>query len=91
MEEKLTEVLDITAYLFRTAKRVRKKYGQYHGVSEAIYGLESAAFETMCGTANVNADEYIECYYKGEITLEELLHHLACPLKKDAEEGYYSE
>jgi hypothetical protein len=91
MEKKLTEVLEITAYLFKTAKRVRKKYGRYHGVSISINGLECAAIETMCGTANVNADDYIECYYRGIITLEELLQHLAYPLEKDVEEGYYNE
>jgi hypothetical protein len=91
MEKNLTEVLEITTYLFKTAKRMRKKYGQYHGVSIATEGLESAAMETMCGTPNVNAFDYIECYYKGVITIEELLRHLAYPLEKDVEEGYYNE
>lgn len=91
MEKNLTEILEVTAYLFKTAKRVQKKYGQYHGVPYAITGLESAALETMCGTANVNYLEYIDAYYKGLITIEELLRHLAYPLKKDAEEGYHNE
>lgn len=91
MKENLTEILDVTAYLFKTAKRVWKKVGKYHGVSLATAGLESAALETMCGTANINAYDYILCYYKGVISLEELLQNLAYPLEKDAEEGYYNE
>lgn len=91
MEQKLTEVLDLSAYLFKAAKRIHKKYGKYHGVSLATRGLEDAAIVTMCGTANENCDEYIEAYYKGLIGLEELLENLAYPKRKDAEEGFYDD
>lgn len=84
MERKeLMETLEIAVYLFKTAKRVRKKYGKYHGVSMAVEGLEDAAFETMCGTANINADQYLEAYYKGLINIEELVYNLAFPKAKD--------
>lgn len=88
MSEKLSEVLDVTVDLFKTAKRVRKKHGEYYGVSWAIKGLEIAAIETMCGTANVNYAEYIESFYKGLIDVEELLQ-MAYPKRKDAEDGHY--
>jgi len=91
LEKKLVEILDLSAYLFKTAKRVRNKYGKYVCVPEAVRALEDAAFENMCGTANVNAELYLECFYKGVISIDELLQHLACPSEKDVEEGYYNE
>jgi hypothetical protein len=91
MEKKLVEILDVSVYLFKTAKRVRNKVGKYVCVPEAVRELEDAAFENMCGTANVNADLYLECFYKGVISIDELMHHLACPFEKDTEDGYYNE
>lgn len=87
MERKLTEVLDVTADLFRTAKRIRKKHGKYMGVLDAVFAIENAAIFNMCGTGNINAEEYIECYYDGIINLENLLSHLAYPHNKDRESG----
>jgi hypothetical protein len=91
MEKKLTEILDVTADLFKIAKRTKKKHGQWSCVPLAVRALEDAAIENMCGTANVNCDEYIEAFYKGIITIDDLLQNLAYPLKKDAEEGFYNE
>jgi hypothetical protein len=91
MEKKLVDILDVSVYLFKTAKRVRNKVGKYVCVREAVEALEDAAFENMCGTANVHAELYLECFYKGVISVEELIQHLACPLEKDVEEGYYNE
>jgi hypothetical protein len=89
MEKKLSEILDLSTYLFKTAKRVRNKYGKYVLVPDAVRALEDAAIENMCGTANVNCELYIECFYKGVISADELIHHLAFPLENDAAEGHY--
>jgi hypothetical protein len=91
MEKKLSEILDVSTYLFKTAKRVRNKCGKYACVSDAVRALEDAAFENMCGTSNVHYGLYLECFYKGVISIDELIHHLAFPLKEDADEGVKNE
>ena len=72
----------MAAKLFSASKSLVSKF-RYDFIAEEVAVIENCAFEYMCGTDNVNIEDYLWRYYRDEISIDELLDAIAYPNEKD--------
>jgi len=83
------QTLGFAATLFKTAKSIFVRAYDLKLIPtfrRDIITIEDQAIETLCGTGNKNATDYILKYYFNEITIDDLLENLTFPKEGDRRE-----